>query len=776
MPDTAKNRKGGSKPNRMMLRRTQFLLIVCGIVAFIVLGIRLYKLQIVDHDRYEQAALSQQVRKTVVTANRGTIYDRNGKILAMSASADNVFISPAEIVMYDEDPTLIARGLSDILGVDYAEVLDKTSKTKSYYQTVAQRVEQDKADEVRAFISEHHLNGIKLEPTTKRYYPYSTLAAHVIGFVGGENTGLSGLESYYEDELSGVNGRVVRAKNAAGTDMLYTKYEEYYDAADGCDVTTTIDSTIQFYLEKHLQQAVEDYDVQNGAAAIAMDVNTGEVLGMVSLGNFDLNNYQELNAEYQAMVDEAEDAAVKSSLHDQLQLRQWRNKALSDTYEPGSTFKIITLSMALEEGITDESEGFYCGGSIQVTGDTTARNCWKKEGHGAQTLTQALQHSCNVAFITLGVRLGAENFYKYAENFGFLNIPTDKDAYPTAKTGIDFGGESGSLWWTQNVFYQKDNLSQLAAASFGQTFTVTPLQLITAVSACVNGGYLMQPHVVRSVTDSEGIETKVEPKVVRQVLSEETSAKVCRMLEQVVGDPVEGTGKNAYVAGYRIGGKTGTSEKVAQLAAGGPKEYIVSFLGVAPMDDPQIAILVLLDTPSTETGIYISGGRMGAPTVGKMMADILPYMGIEAQYTEEELATLDRSVPDFTGMTPEEAAQAAAEAGFESRLIGGGAVITEQLPAKNAVVAAGTQIVLYADASPSIEKEEMIDLTNLSYSIARQRLGFYGLFIQTDNMSRIDADNMLVTAQSIEVGTEVEHGTVVSVSLTSSDSSMDGRY
>ena len=776
MPDKKQGRKDGLHPNRMMIRRTRFLMIVCGIVAFIVLGARLYKLQIADHDVYEKAAINQQVRKTVVTADRGTIYDRNGQILAMSASTENIFISPAEMVMYDEDPTLIARGLSDILGVDYAEVLGKTENKKSYYQTVAQRVEQDKADEVRAFINKNNLKGIKLEPSSKRYYPYSSLASHVVGFVGAENVGLGGLEAYYEEELSGVNGRVVRAKNSRGTDMLYTKYEEYYDAQDGSDIVTTIDSTIQFYLEKHLQQAVTDFDVKNGAAAIAMDVNTAEVLGMVSLGNFDLNNYQKLNDDYQALVDETEDEAVKTSLFTQLQQKQWRNKALSDTYEPGSTFKIVTLAMALEEGVTDENDGFYCGGSIQVTGDTAARKCWKTAGHGDQTLTQALQHSCNVAFITLGTRLGAQKFYEYAEAFGFLKIPQSDEAYPTAKTGIDLGGESGSLWWTKKVFYQRDNLSQLAAASFGQTFTVTPLQLITAVSACVNGGYLMQPHVVKQITDSEGNVTKIEPTVVRQVVSEETSATVRKMLEQVVGDPVEGTGKNAYVAGYRIGGKTGTSEKVAQLAAGGPNEYIVSFIGVAPMDNPQIAILVLLDTPSNETGIYISGGRMGAPTVGKMMGDILPYMGIEPQYTEEELETLDRSVPDFTGMTTEQAMKEAEAAGFQSRIVGYGGTVTAQLPVKNAIVAAQTQIVLYADAEPSEETEEMIDLTGLSYSIARQRLGFYGLFINTDSMSKINAERMLVTSQSIEVGEEVKHGTVIEVSLTDSDSSMDGRY
>ncbi len=761
-------------PNSMMLRRTLFLMIVCGIVAFAVLAMRLIKLQIIDHELYESAAIEQQVRDTTVHAARGTIYDSNMKILAMSASVDNIYISPAEIKLYEEDPIFIAEGLSEILDVDAMSIYEKAQDTKSWYKTIAKKVEPEVSDKVREFKNEYDLKGVKIEEDTKRYYPYGSLAAHVIGFVGMENTGQSGVEAYYNDSLTGIDGRVVRAKNAAGTDMLFTSFEDYYDAEDGKDKVLTIDSTIQYYLEKHLEQAVRDYDVQNGAAAIAMDVNTGGILGMVSLGNFDLNSYQTVSPMAQDKIDDLEDESEKNELLVAEQFLQWRNKAISDTYEPGSTFKVLTLAMALNEGIVSTSDSFYCGGSITVAGDTEARKCWKSGGHGSQTLTQALQHSCNVAFIDIGQRVGAETFYKYCEAFGFLETQSDPDVYLTGKTGIDLGGESGSIWWPESLFYNPKSKSQLAAASFGQTFNITPLQLITAFSACTNGGKLMQPYVVKETLNSDGTsESKTEPTLVRQVISEDTSALLCQMLESVVGDKLEGTGKNAYVAGYSIGGKTGTSEKVAQDASGKAKEYIVSFIGVAPTDDPQIAILVLLDTPSNATGIYISGGRMGAPTVGKMFADILPYMGVEQKLTEEEQQIVDRSVPKIIGLSPEEAMAKLTESGFTSRIIGTGGVVTDQIPAANCVVAAGSQIIIYCGAEPSQELETMPDISGLSYSVARQKLGSYALFIRASG-AVTDPEKIVVSNQSIAAGASVSHGTVVEVTVT--DDSQLGLY
>jgi len=750
----------------MMLRRTLFLLVVCGIVAFIVLGVQLFKLQILQHDELESMAVEQQVRETTVAASRGTIYDCNMKILAMSATVETIYISPAEIEMYGEDVDLIATKLSAILGVSYDSVVEKAQDRKMWYKVISRKVEQDVADQIRAFKSEYNIVGVKIESDTKRYYPYGSLACHVIGYVGMENTGLGGIELTFNQELTGENGRIVRAKNASGTDMLFTNFEDYFDAQDGNSLRLTIDSTIQYYVEKHLQQAAEDYMLQNGAAAIAMDVKTGQIKAMASIGNFDLNDYQAVSQEVQLQMEQAASDEERAAILDAAQKLQWRNKAISDTYEPGSTFKILTLAMALEENVISADDHFYCGGSISVTGDNpgAGRNCWKTGGHGDQTTTQALQHSCNVAFINIGLRVGAENFYKYAKAFGLFE-----------KTNIDLPGESSSLWWSEEVFYNPYNKTQLAAASFGQTFNVTPLQLITAVSAVCNGGNLMKPYLVEEVLDEDGnVLVKNEPQVVRQVVSAETSATVCGMLEQVVGDSTEGTGKNAYVAGYRIGGKTGTSTNTVVEAATGEKRYIVSFLGIAPADDPQIAVLVLLDCPDDACGVYISGGQMAAPTVGAIFADVLPYLGVEAVYTEQELNAMDRTVPNLTGLTIDEAAAILSEQHLTYRVSGAGSVVTQQLPAANSVVAAESQIILYADNEPSADLEEVPDLTNLSYSIARQRMGFYALYINSTTGLCSAPETLQVTKQSIPAGTMVEHGTVVEVTLV--DNSELGRY
>ena len=776
MTEGANGRRTGGGPNRMMLRRTLFLLSVCGIAAFIVLAAKLYDIQIVHHDEYEAAAIAQQVRETTVSAARGTLYDRNGRILAISAGVDTIYISPAEIERGHEDAEAIAKGLSEILGVDYETILKRAQNTKSWYEVVARKVEPEVSEKVREFKAEGGYSGIKIEADTKRYYPNGSLASHVIGFVGLENKGLGGIEARYDSLLSGKNGYVMRSTTAAGTDMLYSSYEDYVDAEDGQSLSLTIDSTIQYYIEKHLAQAVADYDIQNGAAAICMEVDTGAILSMASLGNFDLNDYQTISAEAEAEIRAAAQSDEEyNELYSLAQQLQWRNKAISDTYEPGSTFKIITLAMALEEGVVSENSSFYCGGSMNVLGRGSPLKCWKYGGHGSQSLTQAVQHSCNVAFVNIGQLVGEEKFYEYAEGFGFIDRTQDTSQQLTAKTGIDLGGESGSIWWSEDVFCNPENLSQLAAASFGQTFNITPIQLITAVSACVNGGRLVKPYLVQSVEDSEGnIVSQTEPELVRQVISEETSATVRNILEQVVGDQKEGTGHNAYVAGYRIGGKTGTSTKTTEEIAGN-KEYIVSFIGFAPADDPEIAILVLLDDPSSESGIYISGGQMAAPVVGKMMADILPYLGYEPEYTDAELENIDRPVPEVAGMSLAEAQRALTESGFKSRIIGEGDTVTDQLPRSGVVIASGSEVLLYAGQSPAPTQETMPDVRGLSYAEAVERLGDIGVYLSSGNSST-DAANLIVSGQSIAPGTAVEHGTVVDVTLYLNDTSMLGIY
>ena len=769
-----KGRPRDGAPNRMMLRRTLFLLSVCGAAAFVVLAARLYYLQIVRHDELEARAIAQQVRETTVSAPRGTIYDAKGEVLAMSAGVDTIYLSPAEIAQNNEDAGAIAAGLAEILGLDYETVYAKTQNTGSWYEVVARKVEEDVATQVREFKEDGGYNGVKIEADTKRYYPNGSLAAHVIGFVGTDNTGLGGIEAKYDKALSGTNGYVMRSTTAAGTDMLYTSWEDFFDAVPGSDVELTIDATIQYYVEKHLAQAVEDYDIQNGAAAICMEVDTGAILAMASLGNFDLNDYQTISDEAMAEIDAtASSDEERAEMIAAAQQLMWRNKALSDTYEPGSTFKIITLAMALEEGVVDMNSSFYCGGSTSVLGRNTPVRCWKSGGHGSQTLTQAVQHSCNVAFVNIGQLIGEERFYDYAEAFGFFERTGDSSAQLTGRTGIDLGGESGSIWWSEDVFCNPENLSQLAAASFGQTFNITPLQLITAVSACVNGGYLMQPYLVQSITSPDGAVTEHSGEAVRQVISEETSAKVREILEQVVGDSTEGTGRNAYVAGYRIGGKTGTSTKTTEEIAGN-KEYIVSFIGFAPADDPQIALLVLLDNPSSESGIYVSGGQMAAPVVGKMMADILPYLGLEPEYSDSELQTMDRAVPDVMGLSIAEAQSKLAESGLSCRVIGSGGAVTSQLPAANSVIASGSEVLLYADAAPA-GGGSVPNLNGMTYSQAREALAAMGLFIGSDS-SVTDADNQLVSGQDIRAGTSAQAGTVITVTLYENDEDMLGIY
>ncbi len=761
-------------PERRLLRRILCLMLLFGVASFLVLIARLYRLQIVDHDYYESLAVAQQLREAPTVIARGSIFDRRGKPLALSASVENVFLSPAEIDQNGEDRALIARGLSEILGLDERTILEKSRTSGSWYVTLKRSLERDEADAVRRFKSENGLHGVHLEPDSRSWYPHSSLACHVIGFVGVDNTGLEGIEALYDEALSGTRGRTLRLTNAYGAELLLGGYEDYEPGEDGCDLDLTLDTTIQYYVEKHLKQAVADYDVQNGAGAIVMDVNTGAILAMASLDDYDLNDFLAVGPEAQAAIDAAESPDEAAELLTRAQTRQWRNKALSDTYEPGSTFKIITLAMALDSGAVRLSDGFYCGGSVRVTGRSSPIRCWKDGGHGSQTLTQAVQHSCNAAFVNIGLRVGAETFYRYCEAFGFLKRTGDPDETLTATTGIDIAGESGSIWWSENVFCSKKNLSQLAAASFGQTFTITPLQLVAAVGACVNGGKLMRPYVVQRITAPDGaVLFEHEPELVRRVVSEETSAQVRAILEQVVGDPNEGTGRNAAVAGYRIGGKTGTSEKVSLEAQTGQKQYVVSFVGVAPADEPQIAILVFLDTPSDRSGVYISGGQMAAPTVGNMLADILPCLGVEPQTGEEPGG--DVAVPELSGLSPAEAERKLREAGLSYRRIGEGGLVTAHLPRAGVTIAAGTQIILYFDAQPSALSEEMPDLKGLSYAEARDLLAARGLYIRTWSPVG-DPLRQRVGGQDVPAGAPAEHGSIVTVTLINTDESMLGRY
>jgi len=732
---------------------------VCGVFAFLVLAIKLYKIQIRDHEKYESLAIEQQTRETVVHAARGTVYDRNMNILAASATVETVFISPYEIAEYKQNVDLIAEGLGQILGVSPDSIREKAKDTKSQYKTISVKIEKELADRVREFKNTNSLKGIYIVSDTKRYYPYNGIAAHVVGFVGTDNNGLGGVEAIYEDDLRGVDGRIVTAKNSAGTDMLYTKFEQYYDAENGNDVVLTIDVTAQYYLETALQEAIEDYSILNGAMGIIMDVKTGGIVAMADVPGFDLNNAWEVNEETKEQLAELSGEEYSSALV-AAQLEQWRNGTISDTYEPGSTFKIITLAMAIEEGVANENSTYFCGGSTSVLGRKEPLHCWKREGHGSQTLAQAAQHSCNVAFANIGLDIGAAKFYDYIEAFGFFG-----------NTGIDLPGESSGIWWTESVFEDPNNYSQLASAAFGQTFTITPLQLITAVSGIANGGKLMEPYVVDKIVDASGtVVEEHKPTMVRQVVSEETSRKVMEILESVVGTP-EGTGKNAYVSGYRIAGKTGTSEKVVKEIETGTKEYMVSFIGVAPADDPQYAVLVVLDNPSRSSGIYISGGVMGAPTVGKIFSDILPYFGVEPEYTEAELAAKDITVPYMKSYNINVAAAELAELGFEVKVSGDGEVVTDQLPMANATVAAGSTVVLFAGGAKETTEVIVPSVTGLTISQARARLESAGLYMSTKGVSE-NSSTVKAYRQSVPADAAVESGSVIEVTFVESDTSI----
>ena len=724
-------------PGIGMLRRTLFLMATCGIAAFAVLIARLYQLQITEHEKYESLAVAQQLREAASSSERGMICDRNGVPLAISATVDNVYLSPVEIEMYGEDKELIADRLSEILGVDREEIYEKASRQGSWYVTAARKVEQETAERVRAFKEEYGIKGVRLETDTKRYYPNGSLACHLLGFVGTDNYGLEGIEAQYNSFLEGGSGATVRGTNAYGTEPMFEQYAEHIAGEEGCDIVTTIDSTIQYFIEKHLRQAVADYDALNGAGAIAMDVNTGAVLAMASLDGYDPNDFLAVSEKAQAAVDAAPNAEEAQKLLAAFQARQWRNKALSDTYEPGSTFKIITLSMALDSGAVSLGDGFYCPGYVSVIGRSSPIRCWKDGGHGSQTLTQAVQHSCNAAFVAIGQRVGAERFYEYCDAFGFLRLSDDPDENLSAKTGIDLAGESGSIWWSRNTFCSPKNLSQLAAASFGQTFTITPLQLITAVSACVNGGRLMRPYVVSEIRSADG-ETVLrrEPELVRQVIREETSEKVRSILEQVVGDPKEGTGRNASVAGYRIGGKTGTSEKVSLEAA---------------------------------------TGEMAAPVVGAMMADILPYLGVRAEQNAADDSARDVMMPQTVGKSLDEAGALLKKAGLRFRTIGEGETVTAQLPAALWQIARDTETILYLGAEISNEKEIVPNLAGMRYNEARDVLSRYGIYLHSLS-TVIDGEQQSVSTQSILPGYAVEHGSVIEVSLVSNDESMLGKY
>ena len=769
MEKYAHKRTTGKKVNAKRAKmalvvRTLIILAVCGIAGFISLAFRLYELQVVNAAYFESRALSGQLRHTTIMASRGAIFDANGNIMAMSAPSTNIFLSPLEIITHEQDTGLIARGLSEILGVSEEMILARMERTSSQYERIKMFADAGKVELVRQFISENSIRGVHFEATLRRHYPNDRLASQIIGFVGTDNIGLDGLERRYESKLSGVDGRTVNLRSGRGTDLMFTGFEDHVSALDGYDLTLTIDLSIQYYLERHLTQAIIDYDVQNGAVAIAMNPKTGAVLGVVSYPNFDPNNFLEISDRELARISLIEDDDERANAHHAAQLRQWRNRALTDTYEPGSVFKIITAAIALEEGVVSMNSTFYCSGAMEIVGrvnedgDPVPLRCHRRWGHGYLTFMEAFSHSCNIATVNQGLRIGSRTFYRYICAFGLFD-----------RTGLDNAAESRGIWWDESVFFNRHNHSQLASASFGQTFRITPIQMITSASATINGGYLMQPHIISQISDSNGnIIDTIQPRVLRQVVSNETSANMRLILEDVVES---GTGTNAQVIGHRVGGKTGTSENVEQIARYGEdveKEYIVSFIGFAPADDPEIIILVLLDTPSNRTGIPISGGSMAAPVVGNMLADILPLsLGIRAHYSEDDLREINVIIPSLLNRSVEEATAQLQAQGHEYKIIGEGDTVLGQLPRPHANVAFGTVITLYTDGEPPRDSVVVPSLTGMSFSQANEALRSRGLFIRTTGISRSN-NRAAVSVQSLPAGYRTTYGAIVEVTLIDS--------
>ena len=782
----------GSHSKRSISRRTLFLMAVCGIVMFFPLIWKLYDIAILHQDEYQKLAAQQQTLDIAISAQRGNIYDRNGNVMAMSATVYKLILSPRDFVnsvsKKDEEGNtlsneawqarvtlrqdqLAAELMALVPNLDRERVVKQVHNTSSAYWEVKTNIEEEDAESLREYLTLHKTASyLYLIPDAKRYYPYSGLAAQALGFVNA-NGGAYGIEAVYNDVLEGTPGRISTNKTAGGTER-YNTYADYIDAVDGYDLNLTIDVTVQSYLEKTLEEGIKRYDIQEGAFAIAMNPKTGAVYGIASSPDFDLNNYSIIidnqllsqmeedtltiysrlkanNTEHltdSELMAQAEQQAYSNAVN-----TQWRSRAIDSRYEPGSVFKAVILAAALEEGLVSESDHFYCSGSVQVADRTI--HCSNRRGHGDQDLAKAVGNSCNPAFMEIGKRLGKDRFYQYFEAFGLME-----------KTGIDLPGEAslaGALW-------DKDKMGEveLATASFGQRFEITPLQMICAFSAVINGGNLLKPYVVQSISTRDGtVIQNTEPEVVRQVISAETSKRAADILEKVVSN---GTGGNAYVAGYRIGGKTGSSEVRTEA-----DHTIVSFMGYAPADDPQLIVLLGYDRPlpgelgvhatTIADGTYISGGNMAAPMAGPLIADILDHLGVEKVYSADESAAVDVPMPDVTGLTLDNAKKTLGDKNLKFRTIGSGDTVSRQVPAARTGIPGGSTVILYlGDAAPE-DSAAVPDVTGMTYEAAKTALEKAGFFMRASGVSVYYSNTTKASGQSVTPGDVAAVGTVVDV-------------
>lgn len=738
-------------PAQRLRQRTAILILLILVLGFGAAVLRLTYLTTVQSSELQESAVDLQLADTTVSAKRGTIYDANGNVLAESASVWQVVMSPVNF-KNDKQRQAAAKGLSEIFDLEYNDVLDDT-KQQSHYVVVKRRIESDEREKVLELIDtlkkDYSCSGvIQLLDDYKRYYPKNSLASSVIGFTGSDDQGLEGIEYEYDSYLSGTPGRIITAQNARGTDMPF-RYEQNVESEDGNNVYLTIDETIQSICEKYMQKGVEDNNVLNKGVCIAMDVNTGAILAMVTTDGYDLNNPYELSAKDKKKIKstskkkqaEAESAALSN---------MWRNKAVADTYMPGSVFKMCVASAALEENLVNEKTSFTCTGSISVEGETI--HCSNISGHGTQNFVEVISNSCNPAFIQIGQMLGAGKFRQYYQGFGFSD-----------KTGIDLPGEAEDSFWKEGKMGGVD----LAVASFGQNFSITPIQMITACAAVSNGGYVVQPHVVSKITDSKGNVIKtVDKKIKRQVISDDTSKKMNEYLEYNTERQGAAAG---YISGYKVAGKTGTTEKrgVTKFESSFSEDYISSFCGYAPADDPQIAMLVFFDTPD---GDAYYGSQISSPVFINIMSEVLPYLDVKTSYTDEELGYVDASAGDYTGVSVDEAKTAVEADGFTATVKGNGSTVISQIPTVSSGLQKGGSIVLYTDSDSQSETVSVPSLIGLSPDEVNDVASAYGLNV---SFSGATTSSGTSSSQNIEAGTSVSPGTVITVSFADSSSTLN---
>lgn len=747
-----KSKKRAEKgPAQRLRQRTAILILLILVLGFGAAVLRLTYLTTVQSSELQESAVDLQLADTTVSAKRGTIYDANGNVLAESASVWQVVMSPVNF-KNDKQRQAAAKGLSEIFDLEYNDVLDDT-KQQSHYVVVKRRIESDEREKVLQLIDtlkkDYSCSGvIQLLDDYKRYYPKNSLASSVIGFTGSDDQGLEGIEYEYDSYLSGTPGRIITAQNARGTDMPF-RYEQNVESEDGNNVYLTIDETIQSICEKYMQKGVEDNNVLNKGVCIAMDVNTGAILAMVTTDGYDLNNPYELSAKDKKKIKstpkkkqaEAESAALSN---------MWRNKAVADTYMPGSVFKMCVASAALEENLVNEKTSFTCTGSILVEGETI--HCSNIAGHGTQNFVEVISNSCNPAFIQIGQMLGAGKFRQYYQGFGFSD-----------KTGIDLPGEAEDSFWKEGKMGGVD----LAVASFGQNFSITPIQMITACAAVSNGGYVVQPHVVSKITDSKGNVIKtVDKKIKRQVISDDTSKKMNEYLEYNTERQGAAAG---YISGYKVAGKTGTTEKrgVTKFESSFSEDYISSFCGYAPADDPQIAMLVFFDTPD---GDAYYGSQVSSPVFINIMSEVLPYLDVKTSYTDEELGYVDASAGDYTGVSVDEAKTAVEADGFTATVKGNGSTVISQIPTVSSGLQKGGSIVLYTDSDSQSETVSVPSLIGLSPDEVNDVASAYGLNV---SFSGATTSSGTSSSQNIEAGTSVSPGTVITVSFADSSSTLN---